>query len=41
MNIEIGQVFVIVRTKKDGSLDYRSDGVVWENMTSTSRFILE
>ena len=44
MNIEIGQVFLMALTKKDGSVInwyYRSDGVVWQNMTSTSRFILE
>ena len=44
VNIEIGQVFAIVRTKKDGSTKrnfYRSDGVVWNDMISTSEFCAE
>ena len=43
MDMETGQVFVIDYTAKDGSVTrqyYRSDGVVWEGMTSTSEFIL-
>ena len=41
MGIDEGQVFVIDYTKKDGSVErmyYRSDGLVWEGMTSTNEF---
>ena len=44
MYMEIGQVFVIDYTEKDGSVIrryYRSDGVVWEGMISTNEFIIE
>jgi hypothetical protein len=44
MNIEIGQVFVIDRHRNDGTVErvyFRSDGDVWENMTSTREFWLE
>ena len=44
MQIETGQVFVIDYTKKDGSVErvyYRSDGLVWNGMTSTEEFTLE
>ena len=44
MDIETEQVFVIDYTEKDGSVKrkyYRSDGIVWEGMTSTSEFTLE
>ena len=43
MDMETGQVFVIDYTAKDGSVErkyYRSDGVVWEGMPSTSEFVL-
>lgn len=43
MPIEVGQVFVIVTTKIDGSvmrLYYRSDGCVWNGLPSTEEFIL-
>jgi hypothetical protein len=44
MLIEVGQVYVIDYTKKDGSIKrmyYRSDGLVWNDMPATEEFTAE
>lgn len=44
MKIEIGQVFVMDMTKKDGTVIryfYRSDGLIWQGKDSTEAFIVK
>ena len=44
MDVELGQVFIIDYTKKDGSVErthYISDGTVWQDMPSTRQFLAE
>ena len=43
IEIEVGQVFVIRYTKKDGECEtnyYIADGSIWNNMICTRKFVL-